>query len=445
MKYGSVCRFLLVLVATSTCLAQQPPVLTLEAAISAAIAGNKQIQISALDVTKASEATAEARTARLPQLHSYILGGAALNPIDFTIPRGTLGVYPGIGPLPARDSTISTPRRLTALVYGSAAQPISQLFFKIRLGIRESQLGEQLAHENLRQQRQEAAHQVRQAYYELAETQTQIASAETTLQYLTELIALTERNLAEQTVLKSDTLSVKAKLSRQRFQLLSLRDAQDTQREALNRLLGRDIRTEFSVEPEPLPSVEELDLAAAQKKAIEQRPEIRKANLQTAKAELEVRRERAEYLPDFSLQLSYLSLANVNFLPQNATSAGFLFEWQPFDWGQKHHRIQALQASVKQATLTTQDAEQQILIDVNAKYRKLLETRALLDTQAAAQDAEREKLRVVMNRYKENAVLLTDVLQQQSSLAQADSQYQQSVAGFWKAKADFERALGEEY
>ena len=194
-----------------------------------------------------------------------------------------------------------------------------------------------------------------------------------------------------------------------------------------------------------MPSAEELDLAVAQKKAIQQRPEIRKANLQTAKAELDVRRERAEYLPNFSLQLSYLSLANVNFLPQNMTSAGFLFEWQPFDWGQKHHRIQALQASVKQATLTTQDAEQQILIDVNAKYRKLLETRALLDTQAAVQDAEREKLRVVMNRYKENAVLLTDVLQQQSSLAQADSQYQQSVAGFWKAKADFERALGEEY
>jgi outer membrane protein TolC len=445
MKHASLRWFLLVLVATSTCLAQQPPLLTLEAAISAAIAGNKQVQISALDVTKASEATAEARTARLPQLHSYILGGVALNPIDFTIPRGTLGVYPGIGALPAQDSTISTPRRLTALVYGSAAQPISQLFFKIRLGIRESQLGEQLARENLRQQRQETAHQVRQAYYELVETQTQIASAEATLQYLTELAALTERNLAEQTVLKSDTLNVKAKLSQQRFQLLTLRDAQDTRKEALNRLLGRDIRTEFSIEPEPLPSAEELDLAVAQKKAIQQRPEIRKANLQTAKAELDVRRERAEYLPNFSLQLSYLSLANVNFLPQNMTSAGFLFEWQPFDWGQKHHRIQALQATVKQATLTTQDAEQQILIDVNAKYRKLLETRALLDTQAAVQDAEREKLRVVMNRYKENAVLLTDVLQQQSSLAQADSQYQQSVAGFWKAKADFERALGEEY
>ena len=230
MKHASLRWFLLVLVATSTCLAQQPPLLTLEAAISAAIAGNKQVQISALDVTKASEATAEARTARLPQLHSYILGGVALNPIDFTIPRGTLGVYPGIGALPAQDSTISTPRRLTALVYGSAAQPISQLFFKIRLGIRESQLGEQLARENLRQQRQETAHQVRQAYYELVETQTQIASAEATLQYLTELAALTERNLAEQTVLKSDTLNVKAKLSQQRFQLLTLRDAQDTRK-----------------------------------------------------------------------------------------------------------------------------------------------------------------------------------------------------------------------
>jgi hypothetical protein len=37
------------------------------------------------------------------------------------------------------------------------------------------------------------------------------------------------------------------------------------------------------------------------------------------------------------------------------------------------------------------------------------------------------------------------VLAQQSSLAQADNDYQQAIANFWSARADFDRALGEEY
>ena len=433
---------LMLLVCGLRCPAQ--PVLTLDDAIRIAVKGNRQVQISALEVVKATEATAEVKTARLPQFKSYILGGIALNPIDFTIPRGALGIYPNIGPVPGEDANINTPRRFTGLIYGSAAQPVSQLY-KIRLGIQESQLGEQLARENLRQKKQETALQVRQAYYQMVQTQSQVAGAEATLKYLTELSALTDRNLAEQTVLKSDSLNVKAKLSQQRYLLLTLRDALDTRKEAFNRLLGRDLETPFSVEVQSIPSPEELDPAAARQKALEQRTEIHKARLQTLKAELDVRRERAEYLPDFSLQVSYLSLANVNFLPQNVSHAGFLLEWQPFDWGQKRHRIEQLRGSAKEATLTAQDAEQQVLLDVHLKFRNLLEARALLDAQTAVQETEREKLRVLMNRYEQKAALLAEVLERQSALAQADSQYQQAVAGFWTARADFDRALGEEY
>jgi len=424
------------------CTAQ--PVLTIDQAIRIALKDNRQVQISALEIVKATEATAEVRTARLPQFKSYLLGGIALNPINFTIPRGALGIYPSVGPIPGSDANITTPRRFTGLIFGSASQPISQLY-KIRLGIQASQLGEQLARENLREKKQETAQQVRQAYYQLVQIQSQIASAQATLKYLEELSALTDRNLAEQTVLKFDSLNVKAKLSQLRYQLLTLRDSLDTQKEAFNRLLGRDLQIEFAVEVQSLPSPEELDPAAAKAKALEQRAEIHNARLRTLKADLDVRRERAEYLPDFSLQVSYLSLANVNFLPQNIAHAGFLFEWQPFDWGQKRYRVEQLRSTAREAILTAQDAEQQVVLDVHAKYRKLAEARALLDAQTAVQEAEREKLRVLMNRYQEKTALLADVLQQQSALAQADSQYQQAIATFWTARADFERALGVDY
>jgi outer membrane protein TolC len=417
--------------------------LSLDEAIRIALRDNRQVQVGLLAVAKAAQATAELGATRYPLFNVDILSGMALNPIHFTIPEGTIGDLPGIGPLPATDRSITTPRRVTALIHSSAAQPLSQLY-KIGLGLRASRLAEEIARENLRQTRQETAQQVRQAYYQIAQTQAEVSAAETSLRYLTELDGLMQRRLAEETVLRSDVLSIKAKIAQQRYQLLALRDASASGKESLNRLLGRDLASDFGVEFQPLPSLEELDLAVARAKALEQRPEIRKAKLEANKADLDIRRERAEYLPNVSLQLSYFSFANINFAPQNFTSAGFLFQWQPFDWGQKHHQIEAFRSTAKQADLTLADAEQEVQLDVGVQYRKLAEARALLDAQTAVQEASREQLRVVMRRFEEKSALLADVLQQQAALAQADGQFSQALAGFWTARASFYRALGEE-
>jgi outer membrane protein len=226
--------------------------------------------------------------------------------------------------------------------------------------------------------------------------------------------------------------------------LVKLRDSSKTQKESFNRLLGRDLAVEFSVELEPLPAAEEIDLAT-QKLALRRRPEVQEARLQTKKAENEVRRQRAEYIPDIGAGFTYAAFPNVSFLPQNFSIAGFALQWQPFDWGEKRHKTRSLRDAAQQATLSERDTEQQILLDVNSKFRALVEARMLLDTTALAQQAQRETLRETMNRYREKAVLRSDALQQEGAMVQADSDYQNALAAFWKAKADFDRALGREY
>jgi outer membrane protein len=417
------------------------PVLTIDDAVATAMKGNRRVQSSVLDVSRAGEATADVKTERLPHFQVYFLAGEALNSINFTIPQGTLGTYPGIGPIPGRNAKISTPQTFTGLGLFQATQPISQLW-KVHLAVLESRIGEELAQESLRKQRQDTAHSVRDLYYQIAQTQAQAASAEANVKYLADLQAETDRNLVEQAALKGDSLAVKAKLSQQRYQLLTLRDSLDSQKESLNQLLGRDLNAEFSVEAQPLPSDSEIDLAVARQEALNQRAEIREARLQTKKAEVQVRRQRAEYIPDFSVDFTYLTLPNVSLLPQNVLQAGFLLQWQPFDWGQKRHRIESLKDSVKQTNLTEQDAEQQVLVDVKTKFLKLAEARALLDTSALTREAEREKMRVVTNRYGQKAALLSDVLQQEAAVVQADADYQKALAGFWSAKASFDYALG---
>lgn len=424
--------------------AQPASVLTIDDAVALALRGNREVQSAALEVDRARAETAALSTKRLPQFQIYALGGVPLTRATASVPEGALGTYPGTGPIPGPNVSVTTARQLSGVMVGQTLQPVSQLW-KIHLDLISSRIREDLAQQRLRQKRQETAQSVRQLYDEMAQTQTQIESVEAEEKTLVELQVETDRKLGELAVLKSDTLDVRARLSRQRYQLLKLRDSSKTQKESFNRLLGRDLEVEFSVELEPLPAADEIDLAAAQKLALRQRPEIQEARLQTKKAETEVRRERAEYIPDISAGFTYAAFPNVSFLPQNFAIAGFVLQWQPFDWGEKRQKTRSLRDAAQQSTLAERDTEQQILLDVNSKFRALAEARMLLDTTALTQQERRERLAETMNQYREKAVLLSGALQQEAATIQADSEYQSALAAFWKAKADFDRALGREY
>ena len=448
---SSTVRLLIALITIHICASGQAalpgsrdaPTLSLDQALSIAIHNNRQLQISGLDVVKARESLAETRTNFFPQLNTFGLGGIPLERFSFTIPAGVLGVYPAVGPIPAHNSTITTPQRPTGLINASADQPLTQLY-KVELAARGAGIGVELASEAERAQHQETIWQVKNAYRQLAQTQAEVSSAEAAVKYLAELSELTDRNLAQQTVLLSDSLTVKANLKQQRYLLLTLQDAFEVQKESFNRLLGRDIHTAFSIESQPPPEFVELDLEAARKQALEQRPEIKEARLQSKAAGVDVRREKAEYIPDLSFRFSYLSFQNIAFLPRNAMSIGLALSWQPFDWGYKKHKIGELKAITKQKALSEEDTEQQIVLDVDQAYRKLNESRMLLEADADSRKAAQQKLKEMTYSYEQKATLLSNLLEQQSAVSKAETEYQHALASFWTAKADFERAIGED-
>jgi outer membrane protein TolC len=149
-------------------------------------------------------------------------------------------------------------------------------------------------------------------------------------------------------------------------------------------------------------------------------------------------------VPDISVQANYVTPAGINFLPQNIGGVGALLTWQPWDWGQKRHSIAQRVIAENQAVLTEEDARDQVLLEVDSQFRKLREARAQLAVAETARDAEQERLRNQTNAYSQQAILLSELLKQQASLATAEDQYRQALLGFWTARADFERALGEE-
>ena len=421
----------------------ESPLLTLDDAVSIALENNRLVKNSSLEARKFDFRVDTAKSRRLPQFQFAVLGGELLQPFNFNIPAGTLGSYPGTGPIPSTNSNIHTPAQFVTLTTAAFDEPVSQQY-KIHLGIRATELAREISREDVRAERQEIASEVRNAYFNFVATQAGIVATREAVKTMEEARRVTAKYQREQTVLRADALEVDARLAKAQYDLSVAENGLETQREHLNQLLGRDLTTSFRVDFMPETEAEDLTLQVARDRAEKSRPEIRQAQLKQKQAEYDRRIAKAEYLPDLSVSVRYLGMNNVSFVPGNVGVAGFLFSWEPFDWGRRRNAVSEKTKTLEQARNGIAETESQIAVEVGVKYRKWNEAALLLKASRTAQEAAAERFRVTGGKYKEQAALIKDLLEAQARKSEADYQYQQALSSYWGALADLRRAMGGE-
>jgi outer membrane protein len=423
--------------------ASLPPLLTLDDAVSLALTNNRLVKNSVLEAQKFDFRVSTVRSTRLPHFQFSALGGELLQPFDFTFPRGAFGTYPNVGPIPGSQAKVHQPAQLTALLTGSLDEPLIQQY-KIGLRIRATQLGREIAREDVRAEREKIAAKVRTAYVELLATEAGVDAAREEVITLEEAQRVTMRYLAQKTVLRGDALEVDARLAKSRYELSVAENGLATQRENLNQLLGRDLGTRFRVDFIPEENVTGLTLDIARENAARNRPEVRQARLKEKQAEYDRRLAKAEYIPDLGIAVSYMGFQNVQVLPTNVGIAGFLLTWEPFDWGRRHNRVRETTNTLAEAHNGAKETESQIAVEVGAKYRQWTEASLLLKAARTGHEAATEQFRTTSNKYKEQAALIKDLLQAQARDTETEFQYQQALSSYWSALAELHRAMGEE-
>jgi outer membrane protein TolC len=276
------------------------------------------------------------------------------------------------------------------------------------------------------------------------QTESALDTAQASVKQYEETDRVVSQYVSQEAVLKSESLEVKTNLAQAQYKIIELRNDLQTRKEQLNDLLGRDLETDFRTEPVPSASLEETDLNLAQQTALQQRPEIKEAEINVQKADYDRKLAKAQYIPDVGAAFHYFTPINTQILPQNIAEAGVELNWEPFDWGRRKDDVNQKKIILEQGQYQLKEAQSKVLLDVNNRFRKLEESRSLLAVAQAARDAANAKLREVNDKFKQQAVLLRDVLQQQTAVANAEHDYQQVLLSFWSAKAEFGKALGEE-
>lgn len=423
--------------------ASQPAgVLTLDDAVAQAMEHNRPARIARLDVDKAENDLRAIRTRRLPNFDVKAISGTLTAPLDFTFKTGVFGTFPQIGPVPGADTTIRTDPRLSTIVSARVSQPLTQLR---TIGHGEQALGlaRDLAREQVRALEQTVVANVKQLYYGLAQAQAGLQANDDAIAMYKEIDRLMADYLQHEAVLPGDALTAKTALARQEHAGLVLQDTTATLKEQLNAVMGREPGVGFTVEAVEAPSGSEVDIAAAETRALGQRSEVRQARIKAKQAQVDLILKRDEMIPEVSIAFNYLGFYNFEVLPKNGALLGVAGSWEPWDWGRRRSEAATKAKTVEQANLGIAEAETLVRVDVRSRARSLGEARAFLVVADLARQTARERLRVATNRFRQEASLHRQVLEAEAGAAEADLQYQQALAGFWTARAEFDKAVGE--
>jgi outer membrane protein TolC len=415
--------------------------LTLETALTRALAYGFPVEDAAMNVQIASSNVAAAHKYHLPVVEVFANETRHLTDESYTIEEGALGDFPATGPIPDRDIGLDSQSKWATVFGAKAVLPVSQQW-QVKLAVDQQEVDEAVAKEELRSARQRLAEEVKTTYYDIVEIEAARSATQEDEVFLSELLGLVERYVEESVALAYEALEVKARLAASQQAYREQTSQLANEKEDLNRLMGRPIDVPFSVAGVLIDSEDSVSPARARADALANRPDVRAAQLRVERAETNLRLQHADFLPEVNLVASYLRPFDAEFIPDEYAKVSLEGRWEIFEWGRRFDEMGGKRIAVRKAKNEVRDTRAKVELEVNDRLRSFEDAITRVPVAEMAREAAREKLRVMMNRYREQSVLLERVLDAQAGLANANADVRVSKLQVLAARAQLERAMG---
>lgn len=210
-----------------------------------------------------------------------------------------------------------------------------------------------------------------------------------------------------------------------------------------NFLLNRELRS--NIEPSSPPAnLTAADAALEQlwSSALDRRPEIAQVEQLRRASEEQVRIARKQKWPTLSLGLDggtqgedYRFGEGYNF-----GTASLIFTWRIFDGGGDTARVHQARATEKQLVLRQEEIAQQIRLEVQQSYDRLMTARDSLATAAARVDAARAAFRIASRKRDEGVISQVEFIDARSALTGAELNHNVTRFNVLARRAELEYA-----
>jgi len=430
---GLLLGFFFTLAGASGGAAQAPPSpgLTLDEIVAAALARNPQLAASRADVETARRELEANQTLGLPKLglganYAYFPTPAIVFPFVITTDIQKNGNYGGVAGI-----TLSLP-----LYTGG----------RIPLQIRIAELGALIAERNLGETQQDLIFNLSSLYYTalrldaaVVATQQSVASLEGARKVVQEFVRVGRAP-------QLDLLRIEARLANVSRDLIAVQNAETVTLASIETLMGTPVNTPIRVAgalagPPAAPQPAPPDVPSLTKEALQHRPEYLAVLVRQQQQEERVRLARAQLLPVLSLNAGYGVQGAQNTITQGVGQVMVGVTFPLFDATlsaqvrQEEAALAALQHRVDNLRL-------QIGLDVEKAVLAVQESAARIQASEAGLAQAREALRIEQLRLQLGKGIITDVLQAQADLLQAELEHDAALADAQIASVQLQRALG---
>jgi outer membrane protein TolC len=410
--------------------------LTLTEAVDLALKGNSALKIARFKVEEKGKKVDSTSADNFPHLSNYSWYMGTSESQLVTLP------LPGIGTIPLGGSGNLTNGSSSIFLNGTVlTQPVTQLL-KIHEATGIARSDQKVAEADTKKAENDIVFAVHQLYYGLLAAGKQKEAAEAGLKAAEE-----GRREAENAVRSRNLLEVGLNEARtavlQNKQSLIATNIQISDLNAeLNQLLGLPLDTQLQLS-DPGPSegpVESLDYYL--QAALSGNPDVQSAKASVVKAQGGVRAAKDEYIPDVTLFAANTYQDGASFITHNVGAFGVTMSWDIWDWGKRSAVIGERSAQLSQAQENVHRINDEVTVELDRAYRKLENTKSMMDVAREALALQKERLRLVSDQIKTSTASYAKYNEAVAALKKAESDELQARLSYDLAIADLNRIAG---
>lgn len=424
-------------------------VYSLEKSIEIALAKNWAVKAKEEKIIESEHLKEQAKADFYPKL-STTYGYTRLGEVNKTsdvmlpvltgagAPTGNFAFMPGYD-MNARDNfqwkgTISQP-----VFTGFALTSVYEL---AKLGIDQRKV-------ELELERLDLALKVKESYFNILTADKSIFVAEDAVKSLESHVRVARNFYTVGMIPINDLLKAEVELANARYDLIRAQNASKLARAAFNVLLARPINDDVEIEDVLLFKSESIDFEKYLEKAIDQRPEIKALHINNLQVDEQIRLARSKYYPNVSLSYDYakagddMGVSGSSFHDSSSWQITAGLSWTFWEWGKKINAVREKESLKRQLEQTGKLIEEGIAMELKQAVLGLDQAEKNIPATKKAVEQAEENLRVSEERYNAQVTTSTEVLDAQTLLSKARTNYYRALYDHNLAKAGLLRAVGE--
>jgi len=290
---------------------------------------------------------------------------------------------------------------------------------------------------------------VKGTYFEILKAEKLEKVAREAVEQLKAHLRVAQAFYDEGMIAKHEVLQTEVQMAEARQNLIRATNRAEITRSLFNKLLRRGLDKKVTIEDVLDYHPVGLTLDECMGRAELNRPEIKEVSLNVASAEKNVGLSKSSYYPTVNLIGNYQhQTATEQYIgkrdPDNWTIT-LGAEWTFWEWGKTRHDVASATANLAKTKYLLREIKDNIQLEVKEAYLYLREAEKNIQVASTAVVHAEENFRMNEERYKQQVATSTDVLDAQTLLTQARTNYFNALSEHNIAWARLERAMGMGY